>query len=273
MRRSLALFIAVMVLSATGCTVVESGHVGAYFNWRTGTDTENVLHEGFHLVAPWNRVIAYSVRVQDVKENLKILTKDQLNISVEVSIRFRVISDRVGMLHKELGPAYEDTIIRPTLRNVAREVIAAYESTKAYMNRPEIQLEIQKKLGENLPRKFYEVQQILLRNMDFPKVVEEAIQRKLSEKQEAERMLFVLEKEQREAERKKVEAKGIADFQAIVSTGITENLLRWKGIEATLKLAESENSKIVVVGGGKDGLPLILGNAEGDKAVSKKKKH
>ncbi|MDP8225403.1 MAG: prohibitin family protein [Candidatus Lernaella stagnicola] len=257
----LVLFLLIMVLGVlSGCgKTIPAGHRGVYFNWRAGTDTGTALTEGWNWLAPWNRIYLYDVRVKDQQEDLSILTRDQLNIKCDLSIRFQPVADKVGILHQNIGPEYYTTIVRPTVRNVTREVIAGYDSIDAYTKRSEIQDTIFKGVVAKLDQKPIAISAIMLRNMDFPRSVTDAIERKLAMKQEAEKMKFVLEKERLEAERKRVEARGIADFQIIVTKGINENLLRWKGIEATLKLAESQNSKVVVIGGAGDGLPLILG--------------
>ena len=248
------------LVSLTGCgKTVPAGHRGVYFNWRTGTDVSQSFTEGWHWLAPWNGIVLYDVRVKDQEENLSVLTKDQLNITADLSIRVLPNPDKVAMMHQDVGQDYYATLVRPTVRNVAREVIAGYESIAAYTKRSEIQDKIFEGLIAKLEGKPIIIQTVMLRNMDFPKSVTDAIERKLAMKQEAEKMKFVLEKERLEAERKSVEAKGIADFQLIVTRGINDNLLRWKGIEATLKLAESANTKVVVIGQGQDGMPLILG--------------
>ncbi len=263
MKKILLLLAMVVVMFAyTGCgTVVPSGHRGVYFNFMNGTDTSKSLGEGFHILAPWNSIYVYDIRLHEVKQRMKILAADQLNLSVDVSLQYRLVPDKVQVLHVQLGSNYEATALIPALRNVVREVVTSYKSTEAYLKRAEIQHKISQKFKEKLKKyDFFIIENVLVRNIDFPKVVEDAINKKLAEKQEAERMQFVLEKERKEAERKKIEAEGIAEFQRIVTQGINENLLRWKAIETTLKLAESKNAKIVIIGSGKDGLPIILGD-------------
>ncbi len=260
--RKTALLIALLslVFVATGCgTTVPSGGRGVYFNWRSGTDVSKIYGEGWHWIAPWNRMYIYDVRIKDQQEKLSILTEDQLNISTDLSVRYRPDSEKVAVLHSKVGAGFYEILIRPVIRNQTREVISSYKSIEAYLRRTEIEQKIFDSVNEKLKGKNVVIEAVMLRNMDFPKSVTEAIERKLAMKQEAEKMKFVLEKEKLEAERKSVEAKGIAEFQRIVSEGINENLLRWKGIEATISLAESQNAKVVVVGSGKDGLPLILG--------------
>lgn len=259
--RGMRLFVpvlALIVLSGCGRTVPPGGR-GVYFNWRTGTDATIALGEGWHWIAPWNRLYIYDVRIKDAVEKLSILTKDQLNIKTDLSIRYRPVSEEVANLHQKVGPGFYETLIRPVVRNQTREVISGYESVEAYTLRAEIEAKIYESVTEKLKGRSVHIEAIMLRNMDFPKSVTDAIERKLAMKQEADKMKYVLEKEKLEAERKRVEAKGIADFQKIVSEGINEALLRWKGIEATLALAQSPNAKVVVIGAGKDSLPLILG--------------
>ncbi len=260
-RKAAMLIVLITLVSfMTGCgTTVPSGGRGVYFNWRAGTDVTTIYGEGWHWIAPWNRMYIYDVRIKDQQEKLSILTQDQLNISTDLSIRFRPDAGKVATLHSEIGPGYYEILIRPVIRNQTRDVISSYQSIEAYLRRTEIEKKIFDSVNERLKGKSVVIEAIMLRNMDFPKSVTEAIERKLAMKQEAEKMKYVLEKERLEADRKTVEAKGIADFQRIVSDGINENLLRWKGIEATMALAQSPNAKVVVVGAGKDGLPLILG--------------
>ena len=260
----MAMFVLMLALTSfgtTGCgTSVPAGHRGVFFNFWSGLDTSTTLGEGFHFKMPWNSITVYDIRLRELKEGMNILAADQLNLAVEISLQYRLKGDGVALLHQNLGPRFEKTVIIPTLRNVLREVITGYKSTAAYLQRQEIQEKVAEKFSEKIAKNNYFIlDNILIRNIDFPKIVEEAINRKLAMKQDAERIEFVLDKERKEADRKKIEAEGIADFHTIVAQGINENLLRWKAIEATLTLSESQNSKVVVIGSGKDGLPIILG--------------
>jgi len=250
-----------LALGAAGCgKSIDSGYRGVYYNWRTGTDQSNVLSEGFNWLAPWNKIILYDVRSKDRIESLVCLSEDQLQIKTDVSIRYRLAQDKVGKLHVKVGPEFYRMLIQPVLRNTTRDVVSRYSSIEAYRNRGKIQQEIQKAIGPALSKHdYFTVESVMLRKMDFPQVVVQAIERKLAMKQEAEREKFGLEKEKIIAERKIVQATATAKAQAILKAELNETLLRWKGIEATLTLAESANTKIVVVGAGKDGLPLILG--------------
>lgn len=253
-----------LAVAASGCgKSIDSGQRGVYYNWSDGTDTENVLGEGFHWLAPWNKIITYDVRAKDRKEKLTVLTQDQLRIQAEISIRYRLSPKTLGKLHANVGPDFYQMLIQPVLRNAARDVVSGYNSIKAYQSRGEIQKEIRKAIVEPLQEyDYFELEAVMLRHMDFPKVVVDAIERKLAMKQEADREQFKLEKAKIQAKRKVVEAEATAKAQAILKAELNDTLLRWKGIQATMKLAESKNSKVIVVGSGKDGLPLILGGTQ-----------
>lgn len=249
--------------AAAGCgKTIDSGFRGVYYNWRTGTDTENILGEGFHWLAPWNKIIVYDVRAKDRVEKMSVLSKDQLQIKTDVSIRYRASPAGIGKLHANVGPNFYRMLIQPVLRNTTRDVVSRYDSIEAYRNRVKIQTEIRKAIMPALQKyKYFDVEAVMLRSMDFPEVLVKAIERKKAMQQESEREKYALDKAKIAAKRKVVEAEATAKAQAILKAEINDTLLRWRGIEATLKLAESSNSKIVVVGSGKDGLPLILGGA------------
>jgi regulator of protease activity HflC (stomatin/prohibitin superfamily) len=250
-----------VLLFAVGCgKSIDSGYRGVYYNWRTGTDTKDVLGEGFHWLAPWNKIIEYDVRAKDRIEKLTVLSQDQLQIKIDVSIRYRLQPVTVGKLHASVGPQFYQMLIQPVLRNSTRDVVSRYSSIEAYRNRGKIQDEIGTAIEPALKKyAYFTVEAIMLRSMDFPEMVVKAIERKLSMKQEADRETFKLDKAKIEAKRKIVEATATAQAQAILKAELNDTLLMWRGIEATLKLAESPNTKVVVVGSGKGGMPLILG--------------
>lgn len=242
-----------------GCIRVDSGGAGVKWTWTGGTQPE-VYGEGVHIIPPWNRMVVYDVRIQDRLESIKILTSNGLSVQLEVSIRFKPIIDEVARLHATIGPAYYDKILKPIVRSQIREVGGQYIPEEIYSTkRLLIGKEIFTGVESAVEGKHLTLEAILIRDVGLPDKLKRAIEDKLEEEQRAAKMTFVLERERREADRKRIEAKGIADFQKIVSAGITTHLLQWKGIEATEKLASSENAKVVVIGSGKTGLPLILG--------------
>ena len=238
---------------------IDSGRAGVVWTLLGGTQ-EGVYGEGVHIVAPWNRLTRYDVRTQDQKELLHVLTNNGLSVSLETSIRYRPVRDELPRLHAEIGPGYYEVILAPVVRSEARKVGGRYSPEEIYSRKREVvEQEILSEVQKAITGKHVELEAILIRDVDLPDNIKRAISEKLEEEQKALKMEFTLNRERQEAERKRIEAAGIADFQKIVATGISNELLRWKGIEATEKLAHSANAKVVVVGSGKDGRPLILG--------------
>lgn len=254
-----ALLVGVALLVATGCVRIDSGGSGVMWTFTGGTQ-EGLYGEGVHIVAPWNRMFVYDVRTQDRLESLNILTSNGLSVKLEVSVRYKPVTTDLYRLHAELGPGYYDKILKPVMRSEVRKVVGKYKPEDIYSGkRLEIEAAIFEAVRDQASKKYVDVEAVLVRDVGLPEKLRTAISDKLEEEQRSLKMQFVLEREKQEAERKRIEAKGISDFQKIVSQGINQDLLRWKGIEATEKLAGSDNSKIVVIGSGKDGLPLILG--------------
>lgn len=255
------LFIALL---AVGCgTKIPSGHRGVIFRpFSGGTELGNVYHEGFVWHLPWNGFFVYRTQLQERKEALEVLSADGANIRIDLSLLFRVDPDRIDSLQVSIGPNYYNDAIAPNLRGEVRSIIGQYKPEEIYSSkRDQIAKDIAARLRIALQPKFIIVENVIVRDVTLPKRITEAINAKLEASQEAEKMEFVIMRERREAERKRIEAQGIADFQRIVSKGLNELLLRWKGIEATEALAKSTNAKMVVIGSGKDGMPLILGGA------------
>jgi len=252
--------VAVVVMAAPGCfRTIDSGTAGVLWTLLGGTQ-EKVFGEGIHLIAPWNRLTRYDVRTQDQKEVLHVLTNNGLSVSLETSIRFRPVREELPRLHAEIGQAYFDVILAPVVRSESRKVGGRYSPEEIYSRKREVvEHEILEEVQRAIQGKHVTLEAILIRDVDLPTNIKKAISEKLEEEQKALKMEFTLNRERQEAERKRIEAAGIADFQKIVATGLGADLLRWKGIEATEKLAQSQNAKVVVIGSAKDGLPLILG--------------
>ncbi len=254
----LALFV---VLFAGPLRTVPAGHVGIkdFF----GQVSAQTLPPGIRLVVPMTRVVSMSVQTQEVKEVAEVPSQEGLILSLETSLLFQLDPAKAAEIYRTVGSNYIGTIVEPQFRSAIREVTASYEAKALYSaERERIATEILGLFRRIAGERGIIVQQVLLRKIGLPPVVANAIQEKLRREQEAEQMKFVLQKEQQEAERKRIEAQGIADFQKIVAQGISAQLLEWKGIEATEKLSASPNTKIVVIGNSKTGLPIILG---GDK--------
>ncbi|MBI5525720.1 MAG: prohibitin family protein [Deltaproteobacteria bacterium] len=243
----------------SGCVSVDSGHQGILFTAFSGTQPE-VYPEGWHALAPWNKMIVYEMRTRDMKEDLHVLAKNGLSITLETSIRFRPIPGELFKLQTEIGPRYFETILAPVVRSEARKVGGRYDPEEIYSTKREtVEKEFFDEVQKAIAGKHIMLEAILVRNVDLPDNIKKAINDKLEEEQKALKMSFTLQKEKQEAERKRIEAAGVRDFQDIVSQGISDKLLRWKGIEATESLVKSANAKVVIIGAGKDGLPVILG--------------
>lgn len=256
------LVILIAVSGMVGCgSQVPSGHRGVfYYKFGAGTEFGNIYQEGFVWHFPWNSMFIYKTQLQEAKENLTVLSSDGATIRMEVSILYRPEAAKVDSLQVTIGPNYYQVSVAPTIRGVARGVAGRYKPEEIYSTkREQMAKEIVDGLKASLTDKFVDIENVLIRDVQIPQKISEAINFKLTADQEAQRMQFTIEKERLEADRKRIEAAGIADFQKIVSKGITNSLLRWKGIEATLKIAESPNTKVVIIGNDAGGLPIILG--------------
>lgn len=253
----------VFLLWGSLTVTIPSGHAGlTFYTFGQGVDPEETpMSSGFHFKAPWNKVYEYEIRQTEQMEALEVLSSNLLKINMDMTVFTQPMLDKLGYLETERGRNYEEKVIRPAMRSVAREVIAKYlpeefNTTKREM----IQLEIKNRLSEKLAENYIQLNDVLIRNIQLPTTLEQAIERKLQQEQESLEYEFRLEKAQKEADRLRIEAEGIRDFEEIVSKGLSDKLLKWKGIEATKEIAKSPNTKVVIVGAGEDGLPLILGD-------------
>jgi prohibitin 1 len=254
----IAIAVLLLVMIGNPLTVVPARHVGVkdFF----GNVSPNVLHPGVRLVLPFTKVVKMSVKTQEVKETAEVPSKEGLNMDLEGSLLFRIDPAKAPEIYRTIGPNYLEIAVHPQIRTAIREVTASYEAKALYSaEREKVAQETFDLFTKMSKDRGIIAEAVLLRKIALPSVVANAIQEKLKREQEAEQMKFVLQKEEQEAQRKRIEAQGIADFQKIVAQGISSQLLEWKGIEATEKLALSPNSKIVVIGNPKSGLPIILG--------------
>jgi len=251
----LAILVIVATVAVSTAKVVPPGHVGVLV--LLGKVYASIP-EGVHLVNPLANMELMSVRTKEVFEHAEAPSKEGLNVALEVSCLYHLNPAEAANVYRQVGPNYEEVVVKPQFRSAIRGITVSHEAKDLYTSSRElIANEILQDLEGNLGKRGVVVETILLRKVDLPKLVVEAINAKLAADQQAQQMRFVLDKERQEAERKRIEAQGIQDFQKIISQGLSEQLLRWKGIETTRALAESPNSKIVIVGG-RDGLPLIL---------------
>ena len=239
---------------------IDGGEGGVLFKATTGIDTENTYAEGWIFIAPWNDLIIYNVRQQEVLEDMAVLSSNGLEITLEVSSWYQPLFSDLAKLHQEKGQAYLDQVVKPAIRSASRSVIGRYTPEEIYSTkRDAIQTEIFVETKKILDKQYIQLNEILVRDITLPPTIKTAIEGKLKQEQESLEYEFKLQKAQKEAEKVMIEAKGKAEANRILNASLTPNILKEKGIEATLELAKSPNTKVVVVGG-KDGLPLILGN-------------
>jgi len=243
------------------CPTVDSGNRGIVFKTLGGGTSQEILGEGMHVIPIWNYVIAYDTRVHEMKEQLVVLSSNGLTLKVDASVRFRPIVEELYQLQTQIGPDYDQKVVAPVVRSEARKVFGRYQPEEIYSTRrEEIEQQIYTEVTRALQGKHVVVEVILVRDVDLPENIKVAIQDKLAEEQASQKMKFTLDKERQEAQRKQIEAEGIAKYQAIVRQGLTPEYLQYKGIEATMRLAESQNAKIVIIGNSKNGLPMVLQN-------------
>ena len=264
MRRALVLcLVAAPFMPGCACPTVASGNRGIVFKTFAGGTSREILGEGMHVMPIWNHVIAYDTRVHEMKEQLVVLSSNGLTLRVDASVRYRPKADELFELQTQIGPDYDQKVVAPVVRSEARKVFGRYQPEEIYSTRrEEIEKQIYDEVTRALEGKHVVVEAVLVRDVDLPEAIKTAIADKLAEEQRAQKMRFTLDRERQEAQRKQIEAEGISKYQAIVRQGMTGEYLQFKGIEATAKLAESPNTKVVIVGAGKGGLPVILGDSK-----------
>lgn len=256
---------------------IPAGHVGVLWKrFGGGTVTDEVYPEGFRLIFPWDVLTVYDARLQTVEKKVQAMSSDGLQITLGLIWRFHLKTETVAKLHKFAGPNYAETMLDPSVSARTRDIVALYTPDEVYTEkRLKIQNEILQAARYDLNENFNPpgekiewlvLEDVLIKSMTLPPGVQAAIVHKNAAFHEMEEYTFRIQKEQKEAERKRIEALGIRNFQEIVSNGMSDSYLRWRGIEATLDLAKSPNAKVVVIGNAKNGLPLIL-NMDGKEGV------
>lgn len=279
---SSALLVVAVVLFVSSCAVIiPAGHIGVQVLF--GKVKPTALTEGIQFINPFVEVQEMSVRTETYTmsatsnegqmrgdDSIQALSSDGLLMPLDITIAFRLVGTDAPRIYRDIGADYIDKIIRPASRTAVREAIAGFTAQEAYSTKREALPQKMHDLLTERMRSLLEkredfkdatgfiIDQVMLRKIQLPDKVKNAIEAKLEAAQQAEQMQFVLDKERQEAERKRIEAKGVSDFQTIVSQSINPNLLQWKGIEATENLSKSQNAKIVIIGSGKNGLPVIL---------------
>ena len=271
----LLVLLVIAALSPRIFITIPAGSEGALFKrFQGGTDVEQAYDEGFHIILPWNTMYIYDVRFQNQSAKFDAHTSDGLNVLTDVAFRFRVTKRNVPLLHKYIGPEYVDKLILPSLGARVREEVSRHTPEEVYSTKRQ---EIQQAIREGIRREFemdpeadtllqrvefIELDEIFLRDVQLPDSLQTSMVQKNQQLQMMLEYDYRIEREKKESERKRIEAEGIRQFQDIVKDGITDRYLMWKGVDATLQLAQSPNSKVIVIGAGKAGLPILLGNLD-----------
>jgi regulator of protease activity HflC (stomatin/prohibitin superfamily) len=254
LRVGVALLALLLIYFST--SVVPAGHVGVQDFF--GRVSDRILAPGINVIVPGTRVLKFSVQTREIKETAAVPTSEGLIVNLDVSLLFRLQPEAAARVYKTIGRHFEGVVIDPQLRSIIRDVTAEYEAKLLYSaSREVVAQNMFKHVRAALTPRGIEAEQVLLRAITLPPLLTAAIQEKLQAEQQAQRMRFVLDRERQEAERKRVEAQGIADFQTIVARGISAELLKWKAIEVAHELSKSPNAKLIVLGD-KSGLPIIL---------------
>lgn len=302
----MVILLIIVVLWPYVMITVPSGHVAVLWKRFNGfdlycwcfvgrgtvVDPRELREEGLHIVAPWDKLFLYDLRLQSTNQSINAISKDGVSVTAQINVRYQLAHHSVGVLHKFIGPDYLQTVIGPEIGSQAREVISNYTAQEVYTSRDTIQEQIrgnaQKSLGANLNKlvqpeameqpdpKHYndflqgaiQILDTLVLSIELPPAIVGAINRQTEQFYLIQEYKNRVESEAQESKRKQIEANGIAAFQRTVSQGISDSYLRWRGIEATLALAQSRNAKVVVIGTGKDGLPIILGNVDTPPAAA-----
>jgi prohibitin 1 len=247
-----------VILIFSSVTRVGTGHVGVLTLF--GRVTGETLGEGIHLINPLKTNNELSIQTQTIKESASVPSSEGLMMSLDTSLIYHLNPDRAAEVFQKIGADYENVVVEPTLRSAIRESTASHTANALYTGEREmVAKQILDQITTELSKRGLTVENVLLRDIQLPTTLKAAIEAKQQAEQESLAMNFRLQKETQEAQRKRIEAAGVRDFQQIVAQGITPSLLEWKGIEATENLAKSPNSKVVVIGNSKNGLPLILG--------------
>ncbi|AMV71111.1 prohibitin family protein [Desulfuromonas carbonis] len=242
---------------------IDAGHGGVLFRrFFGGTVTDRVFAEGFHVIAPWDRMQIYDGRVQTNYSDFEALSSEGLPIKLTLAIRYRPLYQTLGLLHKNIGPDYLEKIVLPETEAVIRQAVGQYTAEELYSQKQAVVEGILKESLEKVMRRFVLIESVVIRQVILPKVLVSAIENKLEQDQLAKAYEFKLRQAEKEARRKVIEAGGVKGYNDLVNSSLTDRVLTWKGVEATRQLAESNNAKVIVIGSGKGGLPIILNTGE-----------
>ncbi len=244
---------------------INAGHAGVMFRrFAGGTVVDKIYPEGFYIIPPWDKLTVYDTRVQTVPQSLVALTKDGLHIKIIYSVRFHPEYDTLPLLHKIVGPYYAEKVVFPESEATIRDIVGRFSTKEIYSLKHSLVKPIVNKTIERVVQRYVLIDNIMITKIELPAEIASAIEKKVTYQIQVQAYNFLLTKEEKEAERKKIEAEGIKKYNNIVNSSLNDKILTWQGIKATLELAKSNNAKIIIIGSGKKGLPIIL-NTDGNK--------
>ncbi|MBR9970321.1 prohibitin family protein [Magnetospirillum sulfuroxidans] len=256
---SLALTMAGILLWKRMVISIESGEAGVLYSFFSGTDQGNIYSEGVHLIWPWNTMHVYDVRLQTREQEYSLLTNGGLPVKLKVAIRYQPDIRMLPLLHVAVGPNYVEKVVFPETEAALRRAVGQYGPEEVYTSHRGFLESVVVSSLSKMENRYILIDDVLVKSVDLPATVRDAIERKLALHEEDKAFQYRLSIEQKEADRKRIEAQGIQTYQQIIGKSLTPDLLRWQGVQATRDLATSANAKTVVIGAGKDGLPIILG--------------
>ncbi|HEY9487944.1 MAG TPA: prohibitin family protein [Chryseosolibacter sp.] len=257
----IALFVLMGLSSSIFYSVNATQRAVVFYKFGSGLDKERVVTPGIHMKGPWNDVFIYDVQETSEGENMDVLDKNGLSIHVDVTVRFKPIADKIGYIYEKFNLNYIEVLLKPEVRSTVRQVMGRYTAEEIYSTkRAEVESAIKEEAEAILHENNITMVALLIRSITLPDQIRVAIENKLQQQQEALAYQFRLDKEKSEAERKRIAAEGESRANNIINNSLTNNLLKMRGIEATLELSKSPNTKVIVIGSGDQGMPLILGN-------------
>lgn len=252
----------IIILIAKTAVTIGPGEGGVLFErFGDGIKTDQTYGEGFHIVAPWNNMLIHKVRQQSISDQMQVLSVNGLEVRVNGTVWYEPEYKNLGFLIKTKGRDYVRELLNPAINAAARSVVGRYTPEQLYSSKRDvIEKEILDEVKKELDGQYVRVKRVLVEDVQLPPTIKQAIERKLKQEQESLEYEFRLVTASKEAEKNRIDAQGKADANRILSASLNEKILTDKGIEATTKLADSPNSKVVIIGSGKNGLPIILGN-------------
>ena len=256
---SLIILIGIVYMSQRIFFSMLPGEAGVQWDRFKGTEVDYVYPEGFHAIYPWNRMYIYNVRIQEIHPEIDVLTNTGLKVHLLLSIRFAPQYRLLGVLHQKVGPEYPQKVIIPEIEAVLREIIGTMGAEDIYTTGQAVIVKAINRAIEQVAQRYINVDSVLIKRIDLPQSVAKAIRYKIEQKHLVYAHEFIVQREKKEAERKRIEGEGIRDQLKIIASALPEGeILKWKGVQVTQEIAKSENAKVVIIGSGKNELPIIL---------------